>query len=437
MNDPGYPDTLDGWLTLLERRHPKAIDLGLERCRAVWDRMGRPLPGKRMVVIAGTNGKGSVVATLCSLLDAQGLSHGSYTSPHLLRFNERVRIGGREAGDEAWLSAFESVEAALGGTSLSYFEFTTLAAFRLMARHELDYAVMEVGLGGRLDAVNLLDADCAVITSLGLDHQEYLGGDLESIGREKAGVMRRGKPVVCSEPRPPSSVLDTARERDADLLLRGRDFDAQAGADGLRFRMADVDLVLSLPELAGEHQVINTAAALAALIRLEPEAAERPERLERGLAGVRLRGRLERVVEQPPVWVDVGHNPLAARAIAATLRDLMSRAQTRRCRCVLGMLSDKDAAGVAEALGPIVDLWYCGTLVGARAQEGRKLAARIENATPGARTRAFESVPEALEAAMADSSPRDGVLVFGSFFTAAEAIQALVASGAAALPGSN
>jgi len=423
------PGTLDGWLTLLEARHPKAIDLGLERCGQVWQQMGSPRAAQQTFVVAGTNGKGSTVATLCSLLSSLGYSQGSYTSPHLIRYNERVRINGRAASDEEMMRAFERVEAARGDVSLSYFEFGTLAAISMLSRRKLDFAVMEVGLGGRLDAVNLLDADCAVITPVGFDHQEYLGSDLDSIGREKAGIIRPACPVVCGEPEPPASIRDHAASLQAPLMRLGVEFSAKRAGAGFRFRMNKIDLLLPAPVLEGAHQVNNAAVALAALLQLLPAASEDVAALYSGMATVKLSGRLERVREDPAVWIDVGHNPMAAQAVAATLQRMLKAGDIRSCRCVLGMLEDKDVAAVATELEPLISGWYCAGIGSDRGQNGQQLAGRIGAVIAAPRIRSYDNVDSALNAALSDCAPGDGLLVFGSFLTAADAVMALRPEG--------
>ena len=415
-------------MSLLEARHPKAIDLGLERCREVWERLGAPRIAPRTFVVAGTNGKGSTVATICGLLDGLGYRYGSYTTPHLYRYNERVQVGRSAVGDGALLDAFDRVEAARGDTSLTYFEFGTLAAFCILADAQPEFAVLEVGLGGRLDAVNLVDADCAVITPIGLDHQEYLGNDRESIGREKAGIIRRGRPVVCGDEAPPASVREVAAHLDAPLLCYGRDFGVERLAASLRYRFGERVLDLPLPTLPGSHQPANLATGLTAVLTLVPEAAADIEGLRRGLRSVRLPGRFQKMREQPSLWIDVGHNPLAADAVAASLRELRSEGAIRRCRCVLATLADKDAAGVAGALAGVVTDWYCAPTAGSRGQTAQALADRIRPAPGVSAPRVFDSVAGALEAALADSEATDGVLVFGSFLTAAEAGRHLIGS---------
>ncbi len=373
-------------------------------------------------MVAGTNGKGSTVATLCALLDAYGNYYGSYTSPHLLRYNERVRIGGEAVSDETLLGSFARVEAARGDVSLSYFEFGTLAAFDILARAGLDFAVMEIGLGGRLDAVNLLDADCAVITPIGLDHQLYLGDDLESIGHEKAGIIRPGKPVFSGEADPPDSIFDAARSQQAPLQRLGVDFSIEPENGQARFIKGSLEMKVPLPVLVGPHQLGNMATALAAFLELVPHAAGEPGAIAQGLRSVSLAGRFQRINRRPPVWIDVGHNPMAAQAVAVALGEAMVTGGITDCRCVLAMLADKDATAVVEALKPLVDSWYCAGLGSDRGQSGKELAIRVRQAGQELDIRVFEAVERALDAAVSDSAQDEAVLVFGSFLTAAEAL---------------
>ena len=282
-----------------------------------------------------------------------------------------------------------------------------------------------MGLGGRLDAVNLVDADCAVITPIGLDHQEYLGDDLDSIGYEKAGIMRPGRPVVIGEPEPPASILQRAASLGAPLKRLGKDFNAEPCAGGMRFSMDGMELRLPAPTLAGPHQFGNAATAIAALLRLIPGAVAKREALANGMEQVRLSGRLERVAERPAVWIDVGHNPMAARAIATALRQIMTGEQLQDVRCVLGLLADKDAGAVAEELDSLITSWYCAGLSGPRGQSGEELAKRLRHVNQPAGLRVFDTVNEALQAALQDSAKEDGVLVFGSFLTAEEAFKTM------------
>jgi len=419
------PENLDAWLRLLEYRHHTAIDLGLDRVNEVWQRMGAPRPGQQVFVVAGTNGKGSTVANICGLLDGLGYSYGSYTTPHIRVYNERIQLGRRNVSDELLTESFERIEAVRGETSLSYFEFGTLAAFDILSRAELDFAVMEIGLGGRLDAVNLLDADCTVITPIGLDHQEYLGSDLYSIGREKAGIVRPSVPLVIGESDPPASVLEIAHQNDAPVYRYGIEFRVKRRneSDELSFSMGDTRLELPFPALPGYHQFGNTATALAAVLQLVPGAADRPNALRAGLESVSLPGRFQQVGSQPLMWIDVGHNALGAAVIADTLRRKVADGECTRVRCVLAMLADKDAESVALHMDDVITQWYTAGLAVDRGQSGEALAERISGVRPTLAPRVCESVGEAISCAVRDSARGDGVLVFGSFFTASEAFQ--------------
>lgn len=412
-----HPSTLQDWLALLESRHPLAIDLGLERVRAVWQRMDSPRPAASLFTVAGTNGKGSTTACIGAMLTTLGHRCGTYTSPHLFRYNERIQIQGMAVPDRDLISAFTWVEAALGDTSLSYFEFGTLAAFALLSRAKLDFAILEVGLGGRLDAVNILDTDCAVITPIGLDHQDYLGHDLDSIGREKAGIIRAGKPVICGEPDPPQSLLKIARQAGAPVQRLGREFNVTASASAYCWRQGSRSIHLPQPSMVGVHQVNNMATAVAAVATLLPGSLDEPELMAHGLKSVRIAGRLQPSIECPRVWLDVGHNEHAARAVAVALRDL----HLRPVFCVLGMLRDKDAAAVAAALDEYVQNWCCAGIGGERGRSGSELAREVIKVSGQQRTRDFADVRSALQRALEDSAPHESILVFGSFVTVAQA----------------
>jgi dihydrofolate synthase/folylpolyglutamate synthase len=387
--------------------------------------MGSPSPGGRVFVVAGTNGKGSTVATICGLLEGLGYRYGSYTTPHIHEYNERVQIGGQPVDDSVLIDAFEKVEASRGEVSLSYFEFGTLAAIQVLSERQLDFAVMEIGLGGRLDAVNLVDGDCTVITPIGLDHQEYLGTDLESIGREKAGILRPGRPLICGDPAPPQSVFDIASALDVPVSLIGRDYSIEPLGDCARFRINGESLDLPMPVLRGAHQLSNAATGLAAVLKLLPDAAARVAELAAGLSAVNLKGRFDKVMERPDVWIDVGHNPLGAQVISRALHE-RGAAAGREIRCVLAMLEDKDAESVALELSDVVKHFYCAGLEGDRGQTGLRLAGRVGAVIEPGRISVFERVKDALQAALDDSAPDDGVLVFGSFHTADEADRMMV-----------
>ncbi len=415
---------LAGWLAYIERQHPQMIALGLERVARVRDAMGLA-PAVPVITVAGTNGKGSTCAMLEAILMAAGYRVGLYTSPHLSRYNERVRIAGREADDAALASAFARVEAAragLGGDArLTYFEFGTLAAADLFLRSAVDVLVLEVGMGGRLDAVNVFDADCAVVTSIGLDHMDYLGTTREAIGFEKAGVFRAGKPAVLADPLAPASVRAQAQAIGARLLRIGQEFGYRDegelwsfwGAEGRKFG-------LPRPALRGAIQLQNASAALAALETLHQGLPVSLRHLRQGLAEVELRGRFQLLPGRPALVLDVGHNPQAAAVLAQNLSDPGSYSGTL---AVFGMLRDKDIAGVAGLLAKHIDRWYVCSLPPPRGAQAAELVQVLRRA--GADTvRGFENPASAYAAACSDAGENDRIVAFGSFLTVADVIAA-------------
>ena len=426
------PTTLDAWLARLQEQHPQAIELGLGRVREVATRLGLGSPAKQVITVGGTNGKGSTVAFIESIARAGGWKVGTYTSPHLLRYNERVRIDGVDATDDELVAAFNAVEDARGEVSLTYFEAGTLAAMWLFERAALDLAVLEVGLGGRLDAVNIVDADCAVITTVDLDHQDWLGDDIEAIGFEKAGIARAWKPLVLGDDDPPASVLRHAYGIGASSWRIANDFFAEPiEATRWRWREVGFEMDLPMPALAAPVQLRNAACAIAALraIGFEADVAA----FARGLADARIDARLQRFdANRVEVIVDVGHNPQAARALAAALAATPTRGRTLS---VYAALSDKDASGVAEALAAIVDGWYlAGSLdAGSRGIAVEALRRRLpaELAVIAAAT----DVDGAINRAMADAQAGDRLLVFGGFHAAERALKRFAAGEAAATNG--
>jgi dihydrofolate synthase/folylpolyglutamate synthase len=399
---------LGDWLRHIEQQHPQAIALGLERAAQVRSRMNLRF-NFPFITVGGTNGKGSTCAMLESILRAAGYRTGLYTSPHLLRYNERVRIAGVEAGDEALAESFGAVEQARGDVPLTYFEFGTLAAFELFSREGLDVAILEVGLGGRLDAVNLVDADCAVLTSIGIDHVEYLGSRREDIGREKAGIFRSGRPAVVAEPDPPATVFEV----EAKFLLIGRDFGFAAeshqwsywGPGGRRAGLAH-------PALRGRLQLRNAAAALCALDALHATIPVAMQEVRRGLAQVELPGRFQVLPGPPQVILDVAHNPQAARALAANLADSGYAPQTI---AVCGMLRDKDIGAVVRELAPRVARWHVATLPGPRGARASDIARHIDG-----NVQEYDTPAQAFAAARSIAGQDDKIVVFGSFLTVAE-----------------
>jgi dihydrofolate synthase/folylpolyglutamate synthase len=398
--------TLAEWLEFIERQHPQAIALGLERLRPVLERMGIGLRCP-VIAVAGTNGKGSTCALLESILRAGGRRTGLYTSPHLVRYNERVRVAGAALEDAALCEGFEAVERARQGTPLTYFEFGTLAALETFGKSLLDVLILEVGLGGRLDAVNVLDADCAVLTSVGIDHVEHLGPDRESIGREKAGIFRAGRPAVIAEPRPPDSV----RRAQGEKLFLGEHFgfqrqDGQWSYWGPKGRRSG----LAHPALRGAVQLRNAAAALCALDALGLPVAMQDVR--RGLAEVELPGRFQVLPGRPQVILDVAHNVEAAKTLAD---NLLASGYAGETIAVCGMLRDKDLGGVLRALAPRVTRWHFASLPGPRGAAADDLERAL-----GSADEKHGSPRSAFASALKRAGEGDKIVVFGSFLTVGE-----------------
>ena len=408
--------SLGDWLTRLERLHPATIELGLDRVRRVKDAM-RLAPAFPVLVVGGTNGKGSTCAYLEAILGAAGYKTGLYTSPHLLRYNERVRVAGCEASDAELVHAFERVDAARGDVSLTYFEFGTLAAMRQFIDAGVDVVILEVGLGGRLDAVNVFDADVAIVTGVDLDHMDYLGDTREAIGFEKAGIYRAGRPAVCADPDPPAALLDQARRIGAELRCLGREFSTESTGAAWTYRgPAWQWRALPLPALAGPIQLRNAAGALALLEAVQARLPVSEAAIRAGLVAARVAGRFQRIASAPDVIVDVAHNPDAARALAATLR---ANPVSGRTLAVVGMLADKDAEGVFAALAGCVDAWWTCTPDSPRARDAASLADSLRRQGGNAPVAARPDVKTALAAARGAAREGDRILVFGSFYTVA------------------
>jgi dihydrofolate synthase/folylpolyglutamate synthase len=418
------PQTLEGWLAHCERLHPKNIDMGLARVGEVARRMGLAF-GCPVITVAGTNGKGSTCAMLEAVALQAGYRTGVYTSPHLVHFEERCRIHGETVAAADLVAHFAAVESARtqngDEVSLSYFEFTTLAILRLMSQSRLDVAILEVGLGGRLDATNVIDTDCAIITSVDIDHVEFLGTDRETIGREKAGIMRTGRPVVVSDPVPPQSVIDHAREIGADLWRFGQDFnfsgDKQQWAWAGRGRRY---AGLAYPALRGANQLVNASGVLAAFEALRERLPITAQAVRAGLALVELPERFQIVPGQPTLVLDVAHNPHSVAALTANL-DAMGYFPTTHA--VFGAMADKDLAPMLAKVGPLIDRWYFTDLPTPRAESAASLQQKwnaLQMVAGGRRpvaTSLHASPQKALAAAVEAADPADRIVVFGSFYT--------------------
>jgi len=431
---------LNDWLLWQETLHPKKIDPGLERSGEVLLRMGLKPPMYTVITVGGTNGKGSSVAMLEAILLAAGYRAGAYSSPHLLRYNERIRVNGIEATDDELCTAFARIDEARGEISLSYFEFGTLAAFDIFHRAELDVAILEVGMGGRLDVVNLFDADAALVTTVGLDHMEWLGPDRESIAAEKARIFRPGHPAIYGESDPPQSLVAYAKEIAAPLYCFKHDFGYETQGQGWSWWGAGRCIeALPLPRLQGDFQLQNAAAVLMTLETLathrdmlvsrEAGRRERPARLpvsghdiKQGLSTVNLPGRFQVSTGADMVTriFDVAHNPHAAAALARTLR---AQSCAGRTLAVFSMLADKDIAGVVREMRDVVDGWYVASLAVERGSSAAGLAQHVRDVIPEAEVYSHETVEQAYQAVLLAAGAQDRIVVFGSFYTVAEALR--------------
>ena len=417
------PTTLPDWLALIESRHAEThIDMGLERVRAVKERMGLAFDCP-VIMVAGTNGKGSTCAMLESVLLHAGYRVGLYIKPHFLDFNERARINGDMASDAMLVDAFDFVEAQRGDISLTYFEFTTLAIMHLISKAGVDVAILEVGLGGRLDAVNVVDADVSIVTSIDIDHADYLGDTREAIGYEKAGIFRPGKTAICSDPVPPSTLVKHAEEIGADLWLIGRDFNYQGdqqqwsyGGRGVRRN------ALAYPALRGANQLLNASAALAALEALRLQLPAGAQEGRTGLALVELPGRCQVLPGRPTTVLDVAHNPHAAATLAQNLGNMGFHRYTY---AVFGIMADKDIEGVLAPMAGLIDHWCVAELPSPRSAQSEELAGRLAALRPAGAKEADFSVTSfadpaaAFANAISRAGENDRIVVFGSFYTVA------------------
>jgi dihydrofolate synthase/folylpolyglutamate synthase len=422
--------SLDEWLDYQLHVHTVGVDLGLARVREVWQRMGAPRIAANVITVGGTNGKGSTVAFLEAMLAAADRRVGCFTSPHLLRYNERVRVCGEDVDDACLIEAFERIEVARlaadrPALTLTYFEFGTLAALWIFAQSKLDVAVLEVGLGGRLDAVNIIDADAAIVTTVDLDHQDWLGNDVDSIAREKAGIFRPGRPAIIGDVAAPMALHEAAEAIGADLFCAGRDYQTRAAREGWQWRSGDRIIELPEPTLAASAQRANAAAAIAALYTLRERIHIDDQALVTGVSTARIAARLQRFVKPGAAEfvVDVAHNPQAARVLAQWLA---THPQAGRNLAVFGALSDKDVAGIVAPLAGSIDGWIIGGLdtQTPRGIAARDLAERVAAVVGLERVKDRRAtIAEAIAAAAEMAQEHDRILAFGSFFVAAAGLQ--------------
>ncbi len=413
------PKTAIEWLTYIEALHPKTIAMGLERVKSVADKLALS-PTFPIITVAGTNGKGSVCAMLSHIYAQIGYRVACYTSPHLNRYNERVCINLAPISDDDLCTAFAAVEAARGDVALTYFEMGTLAAMWHFCRQNLDICILEVGLGGRLDAVNVFEPSCAIVTTIDLDHMEFLGETREKIGFEKAGIFRANKPAICGDERPPQSLLDFAKQIGANLALIGRDFNLKKVAHGWQYTAENSQLHLPPLGLFGDFQRNNAACAIYAVQHLSDKLPVSEANIYAALGAVKLTGRFQQIQESPQIIADVAHNPQAAKSLA---QNLHTAPCTGRTLAVLGMLADKDIEGVIRAVADEIDAWYVADIHNARGATAQALEKILRQQGGDKPVQLFVNVATARAAACKDAAKNDRIIVFGSFYTVADAIK--------------
>lgn len=416
-------DTLDQWLSWQETLHPQEIELGLERVQTVWKRLKPQGLQSTVITVAGTNGKGSCVAMLASIYRQAGYRVGVYTSPHLVRYNERISLDGREVEDARLCQAFDAIDKARGDKTLTYFEFGTLAALSIFAEENPDLVILEVGLGGRLDAVNIIDADLSLITTIDLDHTDWLGDSREEIGREKAGIMRAGKPVILADPDMPVSVYSVADETGAVVYAQGRDFSFSENGAGWRWSGPDLQtLDLPLPALAGKVQLFNASAVVMACLCLRRRLDCADQAIAAGLAQTRLTGRQQFIPGEPSLLLDVAHNP---QAVERLRRALIQYSGEGKVNAVFGLLKGKDETAIVSLLTELVDEWHLTDLPGSRGRSAADLADALKASGVADGVSTYGDVEDAFAGAMASAGPGDLVIIFGSFLVVGKVMQNL------------
>ena len=417
------PATLDAWLSYIEALHPKSIAMGLDRVKTAVDRLALN-PIIPIITVAGTNGKGSTCAMLEAIYIQSGYRVGCYTSPHLLRYNERVRVDGQTITDEDLCKAFAIVEQARGDVALTYFEMGTLAAVWHFVQSDLDVMILEVGMGGRLDAVNVFEPSCAIVTSIDLDHMEFLGDTREKIGLEKAGIYRAAKLAICGEENPPKSLIDYGTKIGANLQLINRNFKVKKSRDGWQYVAKKASLKLPSLALQGDFQLNNAASVICAVQHLNDLLPVQPASIGVALGAITLMGRFYQIGNNPTIIVDVAHNPQAAKSLAHNLQKAPCVGLTL---AVFAMLADKDIEGVIHALAPQISAWYLADIHNVRGAKAEYLQLKLQQEphSQAPPINLFENVSIALQAACKDVGKNDRIIVFGSFYTVAEAIGSL------------
>ena len=412
------PNSAAQWLAYIESLHPKSIAMGLDRVQTVANAL-QLKPNFPIITVAGTNGKGSVCAMLNHIYTAAGYRVGCYTSPHLVRYNERVCINLKPISDDELCAAFAAVEAARGNVGLTYFEMGTLAAMWHFCRQQLDVVILEVGLGGRLDAVNIFEPSCAIVTAVDLDHVEYLGDTREKIGFEKAGIFRAHKLAICGDENPPQSLLDYAQNIGANLTLINQDFSINKLAEGWQYVAGNLQIELPNLGLTGDFQANNAGSALHAVTHLQSLLPTSQASINQGLTQVSLAGRFQIISINPHIIVDVAHNPQAAKSLAHNLQNMPCTGKTM---AVFAMLNDKDINGVISAVKSQIDAWYVADIAAPRGAKAIDLQLALNKQAVKEPLHVFANVTTALAAACIEANKNDRIIVFGSFYTVADAL---------------
>jgi dihydrofolate synthase / folylpolyglutamate synthase len=412
-----YPSNLQEWLDWQQTLHPQNIDFKLERIKSVYEKLDIKSIANKVIIVAGTNGKGSTVAILESILFENNFSVGTFTSPHIKRYNERIKIDKKEVTSAELIESFKMIDKLRGKTTLTYFEFATLTAFHLFSKKDLDYVVLEVGLGGRLDATNIIDSNLSIITSIGIDHTEFLGTTIDSIAMEKAGVMRPFAPCIYADKSPPSVLLSYAKKNGSNFLYNQNDFFTKISNDTWSWKSnMGKNLVLPLLPLRGDFQYNHAAAALQALEIIEPSILENTELLNNGITNISLMGRYQKISSTPEIIIDVAHNADSAEKLMGNL----NKENKKNTVAVIGVLKDKDVYSLIKPMINNVDKWYCGTINSDRGMNADEIKIRMSSTINQKNIETFGSIDKACSEAMLSLGKNDRLIVYGSFYTVSE-----------------
>ena len=409
-------DSLQDWLDWQQTLHPKNIDFKLERIKSVYKKLDIKNIADKVIIVAGTNGKGSTVSVLESILYESGKSIGTFTSPHIINYNERIRINKHNVKTEDIIESFRYIDSIRNNTTLTYFEFATLTAFHLFNKKNLDYAILEVGLGGRLDATNIIDSNLSIITSIGIDHTEFLGTTIESIALEKAGVMRPFCPCIYADINPPLALVNYAKKIGSKFLYNQCDFHINLHSKSWTWKNKDISLELQPLPLKGDFQYNNASAAFQAISILEPKILDNELLLKKGIDNIFLQGRYQTISQNPDIIVDVAHNADSA----IKLSDNISKSKYRKTHAVIGLLKDKDVYSLIKPMANMIDQWYCGTINNDRGVNSKEIKTHMSSVVNSKNVHTFKSIPDACQSAISSLKSNDRLVIYGSFYTVSE-----------------